>query len=101
MRVEIPADSFIDFLNSVSWTDRNKGVLVLIPLTASRDSAVLDRLRERALPSLIEMSRWSSTGHALGTFILLARVAGVDDAEAFRAWQAGEREAIIGRAQAG
>jgi hypothetical protein len=35
--IDIPADAFIEFLNSVSWSERNKGVLVLMSLTASLD----------------------------------------------------------------
>jgi hypothetical protein len=93
-----PGSVFVDFLNSVSWTDRNKGVFVLFPLTASRDPALLAELRSRAVPSLVEMARWSNAGHAMLPFILLARVVGVDDAEAFQAWQSGQRETIIARA---
>jgi hypothetical protein len=95
----IHATPFVDFINSVSWTDRNKGVMVLLPLTASRDPELLRELRTRGLDSLIEMARWSSAGHALGPFVILARLAGVEDGEAFRAWQSGEREAIIARAK--
>lgn len=96
--VAIPAELFLDFLNSVSWTDRNKGVMVLVPLTASRDSALLAQLRSRALPSLVEMARWTNAGHALGPFLLVARIAGLSDGDAFQAWQAGDREAVIARA---
>jgi hypothetical protein len=73
-------------------------VFVLFPLTASRDPALLAELRSRAVPSLVEMARWSNAGHAMLPFILLARVVGVDDAEAFQAWQSGQRETIIVRA---
>jgi hypothetical protein len=97
--VVIPATPFIDFVNSVSWTDRNKGVMVLLPLTASRNPELLRELRTRGLDSLVEMARWSSAGHALGSFLILARLAGVDDGEAFRAWQSSQREAIIARAK--
>jgi hypothetical protein len=96
--VAIAPELFVDFLNSVSWTDRNKGVMVLMPLTASRDSALLAQLRSRALPSLIEMARWTNAGHALGPFLILARIAGLSDDDAFQAWQAGDREVIIARA---
>jgi hypothetical protein len=96
--VAIPPNLFVDFLNSVSWTDRNKGVMVLVPLTASRDSALLAQLRSRALPTLVEMARWTNAGHALGPFLILARIAGLSDGDAFQAWQAGDREAIIARA---
>ncbi len=93
----IPAAPFTSLLNSVSWTDRNKGIMVLVPLTASRDSTLLAAARTSALPSLVEMARWSTPGHALGPFLLVARLAGVDDGEAFQAFQSGEREAIIAR----
>lgn len=97
--LSIQGDVFVQFLNSLSWTDRNKAVFVLVALTAGRDPAQLAELRNRALPSLVEMARWSSAGHAMGSLILLARIAGVDDDEAFQAWQSGERETIIERAQ--
>jgi hypothetical protein len=96
--VAIPPEPFVDFLNSVSWTDRNKSVMVLMPLTASRDAALLAQLRSRALPSLVEMARWMNAGHALGPFVILARLAGLSDDDAFKAWQAGDREAVIARA---
>lgn len=96
--VAIPPDLFLDLVNSVSWTDRNKGVMVLMALAESRDSALLARLRSRALPSLVEMARWTHAGHALGPFLLVARIAGLGDGDAFQAWQAGDREAVIARA---
>lgn len=98
--IRIPAEPFIDFLSSVSWTDRNKGVFVLMSLTGSRDPALLAQLRSRALPSLVEMARWTSPGHAMGAYIILARITGLDDRAAFEAWQAGERESVIARAMA-
>jgi hypothetical protein len=93
----IPAAPFTALLNSLSWTDRNKGVMVLIPLTATRDPSVLAAVRTSALPSLVEMARWSNPGHAVGPFLLIARLAGIDDGDAFQAFQSGEREAIIAR----
>ena len=98
--IAIPGEPFIDFLNSVSWTDRNKGVFVLMALTDSRHPALLAQLRARALPSLVEMARWTNPGHAMGAFVILARMAGMDDGAAFQAWRAGEREAVIARAMA-
>jgi hypothetical protein len=97
--LQIPGGVFIDFLNSVTWTDRNKGIFVLVPLTQGRDAALLADLRARAFDSVVEMARWSSPGHATGAFLLVARLAGVDDGEAFQAFQAGDREKIIARAQ--
>ncbi len=99
--VVIPAGAFIDFLNAVRWTDRNKGAFALLPLTARRDPALLVAIRARALRSLVEMARWRNAGHALAPYLILARVIGIDDGEAFRLWQAGERESVIARAAAG
>lgn len=96
--VSIPAAPFIDLLNSVSWSDRNKGVLAVMALTATRNPDVLRDVRTRALSSLVEMARWTNSGHALAPWIILARLAGIDDGEAFQAWQAGRREDIIQRA---
>jgi hypothetical protein len=98
--VRIPAAPFIALLHSVSWTDRNKGIMVLVPLTASRDSVLLADLRARALLPLTEMARWTTPGHALGPFLVVARIAGVDDGEAFQAFQSGARETVIRRALA-
>jgi hypothetical protein len=98
--IVIPAEPFINLLNSVSWTDRNKGAFVLFPLTASRDSALLRQLRTRAAQSLLEMSQWSSSAHAFFPLLILARVAGLDDGEAFQALQSGQRAAFIEKAKA-
>lgn len=98
--IRIPAEPFIDLLSSVSWTDRNKGVFALMSLTGPRDPVLLAQLRTRALPSLVEMARWTSPGHAMGAYLILARIAGLDDRAAFDAWQAGERESVIARAMA-
>jgi hypothetical protein len=35
--------------NSLTWTDRNKGMLVLMSLTQSRDKKLLDQLKKEAL----------------------------------------------------
>ncbi|HEX8211519.1 MAG TPA: hypothetical protein VF584_15210 [Longimicrobium sp.] len=96
--VAIPSHAFLRLLDSVHWTDRNKGAFALMTLTASRDPALLAELRARSLPALVEMARWKHPGHALAPFLILSRIAGMDDAAAFRAWQAGEREPVIERA---
>jgi hypothetical protein len=36
----------------------------------------------------------------MGAFMILTRIAGLDDRAAFEAWQAGERETVIARATA-
>ncbi|HEX6189899.1 MAG TPA: hypothetical protein VFZ40_17615 [Pyrinomonadaceae bacterium] len=94
-RIEVPAEPFVEMLNSIVWTDRNKGSCALYEITESRDPAVLSKLREQALPSLIEMSRWKSPGHALCPFFLLGRVGNISEDEISRAWASGNRERLI------
>lgn len=79
IKVTIPAAPFIRMLNSLSWTDRNKGSLVLSSLTQQRDTALLATLKKECLPALTEMARWHSQGHAFSPYIILGRMAGTSD----------------------
>lgn len=96
-RIRVPARPFVEMLNSVVWTDRNKSAGALMRLTEKRDPALLESLRRGALPSLIEMARWKHAGHAQPPFFILGRVGRVLEAEIWRAWQGGDREALIRR----
>lgn len=78
-KMAIPATPFIDMLNSVAWTDRNKGAMVLVELTRSNDKDLLEQIKKQAMPSVIEMARWKNRGHALFSFIILCRMAGEDE----------------------
>jgi hypothetical protein len=93
--VKIPFRLFSDMLNSIEWSDRNKSSLVLLRLTDKRDPAILSELRQKSLPSLIEMARWKSSGHAYAPFFLLGRVAGIPEDEITAAWERGDRAAFI------
>jgi hypothetical protein len=75
----IPADGFIDMLNSPDWTDRNKGGYLLMRLTETRDAQLLNKLKAQALPSLIEMARWREIGHAYPFRIILGRIGGIEE----------------------
>ncbi len=77
--IEIQPDVFIDMLNSLEWSDRNKASFILLTLTTSRDPSLLEQLQERALLSLIEMCRWDSIGHAFPSCRMLARVVGLPE----------------------
>lgn len=83
---KIPADPFIKMINSVVWTDRNKGVAVLLSLTENRDSTVLNQLKKQALSSVIEMSYWKNSGHAMMGYLLLGRMTGFSDEEIYNAF---------------
>ena len=91
---------FIEMLNSLSWSDRNQALKALQILTDNRDASVLDQLRERALPSLVEMARWKTLSHALPAFVLLGRIAGLPDNQVQGAWTRGDRESVISAATA-
>lgn len=103
-QIRIPARPFIEMLNSVEWTDRNKSSFALLKLTDKRDPAILSELRQKALPSLIEMARWKSSGHANAAFVLLGRVGGLPEDKINAAWERGDRvsfiEAAVKRAKA-
>jgi hypothetical protein len=93
--IKVPAEPFIEMLNSIIWTDRNKSSGVLLQLTAGRDAVLLSSLRQRALQSLVEMSRWKSPGHAAAAFFILGRVGNLSDDEIQKAWSSGNRQALI------
>ena len=95
--IRIPPTWFVEMLNSIVWTDRNKAVMVLLNLTDTRQAAVLDLIRERAVQSLAEMARWNSLTHAVGAFTLIGRLAGLTDDAIQSAWIKGERESVIGQ----
>ena len=93
--IRIPSSLFVQMLNSVVWTDRNKASAILSSaLTNLRDVETLQQLRQDALLSVVEMARWK-TNHALSPFVILGRMASIPEPEIFEAWSRGEREAAI------
>lgn len=91
----IPRDPLLRMLASVVWTDRNKASLVLMALTAARDTSLLDALKSRAMPELVEMAGWHSPDHALAPLVILGRIAGMPDDAIFAAWSEGDRQRVI------
>lgn len=96
--VKVEATWFIEMLNSPSWIDRTKALAALQLLTDSHSKEVLDQIRMRALPSLVEMARWKTLKDALPAYMLLGRVAGIPDKQLEDAWSRGDRESIIAQA---
>lgn len=84
-RISVPFAPFVDLLNSIEWTDRNKSSLALMRLTESRDANLLAELRSRALPSLFNMARWKNKGYSTTGFIILARVGNLPEEEIIKA----------------
>ena len=93
--IRVPATPFIDMLNSLVWTDRNKSSYALYELTASRDSSLLAELRAQALPALLDIARWRSVGHAFVGYMVLGRIEGVPDETLQEAWRRGDRRQVI------
>lgn len=93
--IRIPARPFVEMLNSIEWTDRNKSSLALLNITNAPAIDILSELRKKALPSLIEMARWKTPGHARAPFVLLGRVAGISEDEINAAWERGDHALFI------
>lgn len=85
--IDIPAEPFIKMLNSHVWTDRNKALAVLDPLTSNRDPLIIGSLKKSVTTALVQMSKWRSKGHSVMAFIILTRLAGMDDKTIFEKWQ--------------
>jgi hypothetical protein len=94
-KIQVPAEPFVDLLNSLTWTDRNKASLALMSLTESREPALLSTLRQTAVPALTEMARWKSRGHALASVMILGRVAGIAENDLTSAAAIGNYATIV------
>jgi len=97
--IEIPTHPFVNLLNSLVWSDRNKAGWALMELTTSRDPALLADLRQRAMLALIEMAQWKNLGHARSYCFILGRIAGLPEKEIWSDFQDGKRAKIIAAAQ--
>jgi len=90
----------VEMLNSIVLSDRRQSAEALVILTDQANPGALDRMRERALPALIEMARWKTLRYALPSFLLVGRIAGISDADLQAQWQKGDRETAIRQATA-
>ena len=97
--IRVPYEPFIDLLNSLTWTDRNKASLALMQLTESRDATLLAALKTRAFDSIVDIAQWTNPGHSMAGVFMLSRMAGIADADAFAMFERGEKEKIIAAAR--
>lgn len=88
---------FIEALDSLIWQDRTTAAATLVTLTEGRPVNVIQHLKERAVPTLLEMARWKHLPHALPAFILLGRVLGEPEEEIQKIWTEGHREALLAK----
>lgn len=93
--IKIPPTWLIEMLNSLIWTDRTVAAANLVNLTEGRDPEILDQLRDRALPALIDMAGWKHLPHSLPAFILLGRVLGMEEPQIQKAWSDGDRDKLL------
>jgi hypothetical protein len=89
------AEPFVDLLNSVVWSDRNKSSLALMELSSDRDPALMAALRTTALASITEMAKWKSAGHAVAAVVLLGRAAGLPADLITKAASRGDHATVI------
>jgi hypothetical protein len=92
---KIPVEPFIEMINSITWSDRNKGAAVLLSLTENRDSLTIKRLKEKALSSIIEMSKWKNAGHAMMAYVLLGRITGFTDEEIYNSFASDKKDSFL------
>jgi hypothetical protein len=98
--IRISPTWLIELLNSLVLGDRLQAADILVTLSERHEVAVLDQMRERALPALAEMARWETLRYALPPFLLVGRIAGLNEQEIQRRWSNGEREMVIQKALA-
>lgn len=89
--IKISATWPVEMLNSLVWGDRSGAAELLVALSENRDPAVLELIRERAVPQLLEMAHWQSLPYALPPFLLLGRLAGLTEEQIQQAWTSGNR----------
>ena len=94
--IRISAGAFIDFLTSITLSDRNKALAILVSLTENRPPDVLSEIRKRALSSLVEMVHWKEYDRF--SYALLGRMAGLTEKEIETPATPQQREKVIARA---
>jgi hypothetical protein len=97
--VRVEPTWFIELLNSIYWSDRERAASALVNITEDRRPALMEQLRLRAFDSLVSMARWKTLAHALPAFILVGRLAGLPEHEIQERWTKGDRNAVIQMAQ--
>ncbi len=90
----------VEMLNSIVLSDRNRAADTLVTLTAQDAAGALSQIRDRALDSVVEMAQWKELRYALPPFILVGRLAGMNEQEIQKAWTNGDRQTAIGLALA-
>jgi hypothetical protein len=96
---QIPAAPFIPMLGSLDWTDRNKAMALLTPVTAARDPRTIESLRTQAIQPLRQMSRWTYWAHSSMALVLLGRIASIPEERLQGLLAAHDAKSIIDQAR--
>lgn len=91
----IAAGVFVDLVRSGTWTDRNKGTMVLEELTKAREPKLMAQIRKEARPSLVEMAKWRNMPHARSALVILGRAAGIEEERLQQGLNKGDREMVL------
>lgn len=86
---------FVEMLNSVELQDRIEGARAVALFTERPDDHLFAQLRERAIPSVLEMAAWQHLPHALPAFLIAGRLAGWTEEKLAEAWTSESREAAL------
>lgn len=94
LKISIQPDPFILLMNSISWTDRNKSVGILLTMSEQRDKKFLQQLKNEILESLVDMAKWKSADHAMAGYLILGRMAGWTDTDIYESSK-GDRSKMV------
>jgi hypothetical protein len=95
LRVTVRPTWFVEMLNSVELHDRVEGARALASFTEKPEEHLAAQLKERALPSLLEMAAWQHLPHALPAFLVAGRLAGWPEDRLTKAWASGNRDSAL------
>jgi hypothetical protein len=97
LEIHISPTWFIEMLNSIVLSDRIKAATALVNLTEKDAKATLDQIHARALGAVLEMAQWRNLRYALPSYILLGRMAGLDEQTIQESWSRGNRSTVVMR----
>jgi len=99
LAIQVSPTWFVEMLNSIVLNDRTHAATALVTLT-ERDPEALEEIRDRALDSVVEMAQWKVLRYALPPFMLVGRLAGLNEQQIQKAWTSGDRRPVIAAALA-
>ena len=87
----IELDELLRAFPDVKWDDDAEFRRV----SEIKDKAFAKRVRERALPALVEMAGWKTLPQALPAFLVLGRMSSLAETEIQDKWSEGKRAEVL------